>query len=73
MVVDSFICQWVVVVAVTKAYMEALVVLIQDLTEYYYTNDGLIASTQPKKMKRAFDVLEDLFDRSASRQICGIW
>ena len=30
---------------------------------YFYADDGLIASTQPERLKRAFEILTELFDR----------
>ena len=37
--------------------------LIQYLAEYFCTNSGLVVSTQPETLHRAFDFLVDLFAR----------
>ena len=35
---------------------------IIDLVAYLYSDDGLVVSTQPERLQRAFDVLAGLFD-----------
>ena len=40
---------------------------IRDLLAYFYANDGMFASTQPKRLQRAFGVLADLFNRVGFR------
>ena len=36
---------------------------IIDLAEYFYANDGFVASTQLERIQREFAVLASLFDR----------
>ena len=67
MVVDSVIYHWVKVVSEKEAGMEVLGLLIWNFLEYFYTDDGLVASTQPERMQRAFGVLAGLFDRVGLR------
>ena len=43
--------------------MEGLVLLIQDLVAYFYTNNGLVTSTQLERLQRVFDVLARIFER----------
>ena len=62
-VVDAVIRHWVTVVASTKEGMGGLDLLIQDMTTYFYTNDGLVTSPQLEILQRSFDVLTSLFDR----------
>ena len=62
MVVYTMICHWVKVVSATKAGAEGLGALIQERVEYFYAYDGLVKLTQPERLKKAFDVLTDLFD-----------
>ena len=38
------------------------------LVAYSYSNDGLLALTQLKRLKRAFDFLTSLFDRVGLRK-----
>ena len=40
---------------------------IIDLEAYFYANYGLVASTQPERLHRTFDVVTSLFDR------VGLW
>ena len=35
---------------------------IQELAMFFSTDDGLVASPQTKRLKRAFNILTDLFD-----------
>ena len=63
MVVDAIIRPWVVVVTPSEAGMGGLGMIIIDLMAYLYATNGLVASTQPKKIQRVFDVLTSLFDR----------
>ena len=61
--VDSVISHRVEVVAATDEGTEVLGLFIQDLVAHFYANDGIFASTQPKRLQRAFGVLADLFNR----------
>ena len=45
------------------AATEGLGMLIEDLAKYFYASDGLVASTQPERLQRAFGVLTDFLDR----------
>ena len=56
-VVDTFLCGWVTAVVPTNEGMEEHGLLKQDLAAYFYADDGLVASTQPERIQRAFDVL----------------
>ena len=67
MVVDSVIYHWVKVVSAKEAGMEVLGLLIWKFLEYFYTDDGLVASTQLERMQRAFGVLAGLFNRVGLR------
>ena len=62
-VVDSTICYWVLVVAPTEDGTEELGLSIQDLLEYFYANNDLIASTQLERLQRVFDVLAALLNQ----------
>ena len=54
-------------VATTETVSEGLGDLVQDLVVYFYSDNGLIMSTQPERFQRAFDALTDLFDQ------VGLW
>ena len=62
MIMDTFICHWVMVVAPTKKGMGVLGLSIQDLVAYFYAHDGLVALTKPERLQREFEVLIGLFD-----------
>ena len=62
-VMDSVICHWVTGVAEMEPSVEGLGMLIQDLVSYFYTNNGIVKSTQLERLQREFDVLSYLFDR----------
>ena len=32
------------------------------MVAYFYADDGLVASPQPERLRRSFDILTDLFD-----------
>ena len=67
MVVDAIIRYWVEVVAPTEDRTERLGLSIQYLAAYFYTDDGLVVSTQPERLKREFDVFVGLFYRVGLR------
>ena len=71
-VVVATIRHWVTVVGATKKGVEGLDLFIQYLTVHLYANNGLIASSQPKMLQRAFDILTGLFDWVGFRKIHGI-
>ena len=50
MVMYAVICHWVTVVEATEECMEGLGTSIHDLTVYFYSNDGLVVSTQPGRL-----------------------
>ena len=60
-VLDAIICHWVMVVTPIEAGMGGLGITIIDLAAYFYANDGLVASTQPERLQRVFDVLTGIF------------
>ena len=66
-VVDSVICHWLAVVTPIDVGRGGLGIAIIDLVAYFYANCGLVASTQPERLQRAFDVLTGLFDRFVLR------
>ena len=51
----------------TEAGTGGLGLTIINLTAYFYADDGLVASTQPERLHREFDVLTGLFDRVGLR------
>ena len=59
----AVIRHWGAVVAVTEVVTEGLGLSIRYLAMYFYSDDGLVASTQPKRLQRSFGVLIDLFER----------
>ena len=63
MVVDAVIRHQVMVVIPTEAGTGGLGLNIIHLEAYFYADDGLVASTQPERLQRAFDVLTGLFNR----------
>ena len=63
MVVDTVIRHWVTVVITTEAGTVGLGLTIIDLEAYLYAKGGLMASIQPERLKRAFDVLTRLFNQ----------
>ena len=67
-VMDAVICQWVTVVEATEEGMEGLGLLIWDLAEYFYANNGIVASNQPERLQREFEVLTGLLDRVGLRK-----
>ena len=60
-VVDAVIRHWVTVVAEIEAGTEVLGLLIQYFVPYFYSDNGLAASTQPERLQRVFTVLIGLF------------
>ena len=62
MVVESVIRNWVKVVTPTEAGTGGLGLTTIDLVDYFHANDGLVASTQPERLQRAFDILTGLFN-----------
>ena len=50
------------VVTPTEAGTGGLELTIMDLAVYLYTNEGLVALTEPEILLREFDVLTGLFD-----------
>ena len=73
MVVDTVICYWVMVVTATEAGAELLVVFTQDLVAYFYNDYGLIASTQPERLKREFNALQTSLTGLSSGKIHVRW
>ena len=61
-VVDVIIRHWVKLVTPTEVGTGGLGLTIIDLAAYLYADDGLVVSTQPEKLHRAFEVLTGLFN-----------
>ena len=51
-------------VATTEDITEGLGLSIQELADFFYTNDGLVASTHLERLRRTFYILSVLFDRA---------
>ena len=66
-VVDAVIYHWLTVVMPSEAGMGGLGMIIIDLMAYLYATNGLVESTQPKRIQRVFDVLTSLFDLQYTR------
>ena len=62
-VVDSFIRHWVTVVTLSEAGTGGIIMKIIDMAAYFYSEDILVASTQPERLQREFEILASLFDR----------
>ena len=56
------------VVAETEEGTEGLGMSIWDLTEYFYSDNGLVSSTQPERLQREFDVLTCLSGQVSLRK-----
>ena len=67
-VVDTVIRHWVTVVTPTEAGTGVIGLTIIDLAAYFYANDGLVTSTQPERLQRAFDVLTSIFNQVGLRK-----
>ena len=63
MVVDAVIRHWLTVVTPTEAVTVGLGLKIIDLEAYFDANYVLLASNQPERLHRDFDVLTGLFGR----------
>ena len=61
-VVDAVIRHWVTVVALAEAGAEVLRETIQELADFFYADDALVASLPPEKFQREFNVLTYIFD-----------
>ena len=61
-VMDAVIRSWVAVVAPSEDGTEKLGLSIQYLEVYFYSNRGLVTSTQTDWLKRAFELLVRLFN-----------
>ena len=68
MVVDAVICHWATLATPTEAGMGGLGLKTIDLSAYFYANNGLVASTQPESIQRAFNALTSLFNRVSLRK-----
>ena len=62
-VMDAVIRHWVTLVTPTEEGTGGLGLTIIDLEAYFYANNGFVASTQPERLQRVFDVRTGLFDR----------
>ena len=56
MIMDAIIRHWVTVAAPPTDGLEGLSLLIREMETYFYSSDGLIASTQPERLQRVFSV-----------------
>ena len=65
---DTIILHWVTVVEPTVNILEGLDLSIGELVEYLYADNGLVASTQPERLQRNFNVLTSLFDQVGFRK-----
>ena len=54
---------WISVVAEEEAGPDGFGRTVQRLAEYFYTDDGLLASMRAVRLQPAFDVLAELSDR----------
>ena len=61
-VINVVIQHWVNVLMPKESGTGDLGLTIIDLETYFYANDGLMASTQPERLHRVFDVLTGLFN-----------
>ena len=50
------------VVTPSEAGTGGLGLMIIELAAYFYANNGLVVSTQPERIHRAFDILTSLFN-----------
>ena len=66
-VVDVVVRHWVTVVAAAEIGSEGLRALVKDIAAYFYADNILITSTQPKRFQREFNVLMELFNRVSLR------
>ena len=64
-VVDVIIRHWVTVAIPTEAGTGGLGLTIIDLAAYFYSDNGLVESTQMDRLHRKFDVLTGIFERFA--------
>ena len=66
-VVDAVMRNWVMVVVTTEAGAEGIRETIQELVDFFYADDGLVALPQTERLQREFNVLIDIF------HLIGIW
>ena len=66
-VMDAVIRHWVAMAAATEEGIDGLNLSIQDLVAYFYSDNGLIASTQPERTHQALNILTGLFDKVGLR------
>ena len=67
-VVDAIILHWVTVLTPIESVMGVLGLTGIDLMGYFYSDDGLVALTQPERLHRAFYFLTGLFGRFGLRK-----
>ena len=67
-VMDAVIRHWVLVVVLSEEGTGGLGMNIMDLAAYFYADNVLVASTQPERLERTFDVLTGLFERFVLRK-----
>ena len=61
-VVDGVLRHWILVVEEKEAVPEGFLRDLQLLIAYFYTDNGLLMSTQGVRIQWTFDVLVDIFD-----------
>ena len=59
--VDAVIRHWIMVVVPAEAGTEGLRETFQELTLFFYADDGSVASPQTERLHRAFNILTELF------------
>ena len=64
---DTVISHWVTVVAPTTYGLEVLDLSIGEFVAHFYADNGLVASTQPERLQRKFNLLTGLFNRVVLR------
>ena len=68
MVFDAVVRHRVTVVTPPEVGTGGLGLTIIHLVDYFYAEDGLVVSTQPERLQRAFELLTGFFDRVGLRK-----
>ena len=73
-IVDAIIRHWVTVVAATEEVVDPAVARtegfgwnVQRLEEYFYADNGILASMWETRLQREFDTLAEFLDRVGNR------
>ena len=67
MVMNDVIRHWVMVAAETDVGTEGISLSKWDLAAYFYTDNGLVASTQMDRLQQEFSVFAGLFNQVGLR------